>query len=245
MVLCKFIVNLSSVASSKSLEGLAAPELGVMCLRRKSKKAVITLNESKVVLWRIKTRHKVKNKMGNIKIEELNWEKAYSIDAFPFTLIEVIRDFYFLEPNGYLVIRDTNSTPMEENIEELLKKLAVKDLKFELSGGVAEPEYEQQGSFKALSGDWKPVEIKQLLFFIHLTKENVEELTKELTIIKGKYEFLAFYANWISYFKNNQTVIDVVHANDGFTEQLHISKEISYSRIQNFAIKRGLQINKT
>jgi len=178
----------------------------------------------------------------NIKIEELDWEKAYLIDAFPFSLIEVIRDFYLLEPNGYLVIRDTNSTPMEEKIEELLKTLAVKDIKFEISGGVTEPEYEHQGSFKALSGSWKPVEIKKLLFFIQLTEKNVEKLVKELNLIKGTDKSLVFYASWLSYLKGNQTVIDVVHANDGFTEQLHISKEISFSKIQDFAIKRNIKI---
>ena len=127
-------------------------------------------------------------------INQIDWDKAYSIDAYPFSLIQVITDFFFLEPNGYLVISDSNTTPMDEDIEKIIKKVAILNPNFNISGGgVVEPLYKYAGSFKALSGNWKPKELKKVLYFIQLTKGNVETLVKELNIEKSEeYGNLAF-----------------------------------------------------
>ena len=180
-------------------------------------------------------------------INQIDWDKAYSIDAYPFSLIQVITDFFFLEPNGYLVISDSNTTPMDEDIEKIIKKVAILNPNFNISGGgVVEPLYKYAGSFKALSGNWKPKELKKVLYFIQLTKGNVETLVKELNIEKSEeYGNLAFFADWVSYFKGGHMLIDVVHANDGCNEQMHLSKKLLKSKVIQLFENKGLKVNNT
>ncbi len=135
-------------------------------------------------------------------------------------------------------------TPLIQKISQLArlqKKLGSYE-KFKTEGEVGAPEYDQQSGFLALDNpDWQPAVQERLLYIIRLNAAHLKFLSKRLSPLKDCHNNLSFYAHWLSYAKDGKTLVDVVHAHDGFTEQLHISHTLTASKKTRFMQK--IQLN--
>ncbi|HHD78571.1 MAG TPA: hypothetical protein ENK98_02860, partial [Epsilonproteobacteria bacterium] len=133
-----------------------------------------------------------------------------------FRLSEAIEDLYSLETAGYLAIRGMSSDWIDENLEFLLTSLTLNVEDFNIVGSISE---------------WS----QNSLYIIELNEKNLHILKKFFETNKEYY----FCAEWISYFKDGEILVDIGHAFDGMNEQLHLSNKLSKHKVKEFEDKKG------
>ena len=136
-----------------------------------------------------------------------------------FRLCEAIEDLYLLHPDGYMAIRGMSEDWIDNELENLMKELSVDNEDYELEGSTSE---------------WK----ENTLYIIKLNKQNMSIL-RTFFFLHTKYYFCA---EWISYFKEDEIIVDIGHAFDGAKEQLHLNNTISKEKVKAFEKRRDFTV---
>jgi len=157
--------------------------------------------------------------MGNIAyIKEMSYVYFGGVN-YIFRLSEAIEDLFLIEEGGYMAIRGMSDDWIEESLEELLEKLSMGIDNYKFEGSISE---------------WP----QNRLYIIALTKNNMYHMRKYFDTNKKYY----FCAEWISYFKENEVLVDIGHAFDGAKEQMHVNHKIPKDKISTLEKRRGICI---
>ena len=153
-----------------------------------------------------------------IYIKEMNYVYFGGVN-YIFRLNEAIEDLFLVKEDGYMAIRGMSDDWIEESLEELFKELSVDVDNYKFEGSISE---------------WP----QNRLYIIALTKNNMYHLRKYFETNKEYY----FCVEWISYFKENEVLVDIGHASDGAKEQIHVNHTIPKDKILELERRRGICI---
>lgn len=139
---------------------------------------------------------------------------------YRFRLCEAIEDLYALEANGYMAIRGMSDNWLDESLEDILRAMSMNTEYFDFEGSIS---------------DWKEND----LFIIQLNTNNLASLKEYFRVHKKYY----FCAEWISYFKEDEVLVDIGHAFDGAKEQLHLNNKLCKEKVKVFEKRRGFVVD--
>ena len=151
-------------------------------------------------------------------IKEMNYVYCGGVN-YIFRLNEAIEDLFLVKEDGYMAIRGMSDDWIEESLEELFKELSVDVDNYKFEGSITE---------------WS----QNRLYIIALTEHNMNHLRKYFEINKEYY----FCAEWISYFEENEVLVDIGHAFDGAKEQMCVNHKIPKDKILELEKRRDICI---
>ena len=152
-------------------------------------------------------------------IKEMNYIYFGGVN-YIFRLCEAIGDLYTLKEDGFMAIRGMPDNWIDESLEVILKTICIENDIYDFEGSISE---------------WK----ENPLYIVQLNKKNMIILRDYFNIHKSYY----FCAEWISYFKEDEVLIDIGHAFDGAMEQMHLNHKIPKQKIIELEKRRGICID--
>ena len=154
-------------------------------------------------------------------IKDMNY--VYSGGAnYIFHLFEAIEDLYLLESDGYMAVRGMSGHWIDETLENIFQEICIDNNNYDFEGSISE---------------WK----NNKLYIILLNKKNISILKAYSFSHKDYY----FCAEWISYFKEDEVLVDIGHAYDGMREQIHFNDKLSRNKVKKFEKRRGFYVEWT
>jgi len=154
-------------------------------------------------------------------IKDMNYVYFGGANYF-FHLFEAIEDLYLLESDGYMAVRSMSDNWIDETLEGIFHELCIDNKMYTFEGSISEWEQNQ-------------------LYIIPLNKNNVSIL-KAFFYTHDDYYFCA---EWISYFKDDEVLVDIGHAFDGMKEQIHFNDKLSRNKVKKFEKRRGFYVEWT
>ena len=140
--------------------------------------------------------------------------------SYKFYFKNALEDLNFIAPNGYIAIKEEITFPIEEPIKSLFMHISEENDNFEIQGATTD------GS-------------RGELYIIHLTQEHFIMI---LNMLQDLSDNISAY--WISYFIDNEIIVDIGHANHGCTEQICFSHKVDESKIEKLQTIRKFKLIK-